>query len=51
VKLDAAHRQRFADWEWRDEERMELEIINAIEREGLRGAKLGCCERYLPCCC
>ena len=36
-------------WEWRDELRMELEVLRAIEREGIAGAKLSCGERYCAC--
>ena len=51
VTLDGGHHERFASWEWRDEYRMELEIREAIERDGgLHGPRLSLLERLLPCC-
>ena len=50
VQLTDAHRERFAEWEWRDEERMQYEMLDAIAREGEKGAQLSLCER-LCCAC
>ena len=35
VKLDQAHFRAFAGWEFRDERLMQLELIDAIESEGV----------------
>ena len=49
--LPEGHRRRFAEWEWRDEHRRELEIIRALERDGLEGAKLSGSEQCWEGCC
>ena len=50
VSLTEAHRALFAGWEWRDETRMQLELLSAFEREGMTGARLGFFERICCCC-
>ena len=35
LKLDQAHFRAFAGWEFRDERLMQLELIDAIESEGV----------------
>jgi len=57
VALGAAHFDKFAEWQWRNEHRMQEEVIRSILAEGPRDApgalsKLGdCCGACYSWCC
>ena len=50
LKLDQAHFRAFAGWEFRDERLMQLELIDAIESEGVDPTPPAKDDGCISCC-